>query len=561
MLQDWDNGYKLRVVLLFLALIIVSQPILLGLHAFAEEEIVLRVITRHPGEITKKAKEEFLKSDIAKKYNIKDVKFISYDPTQWVVAINRTYKPGKSGFDVAWGGGPTLFDTLYEAGLLAPLESPEVLEAVSQIPDTFAGSPMKRVSDGKVYWVAASVASFGFTVNHDLLKKYNLPVPKRWSDLASHVFAKTLITENKPMVAIADPTRSTSNTRMYEIILQAYGWDNGWVNLTLLAANSLVEGGSSDVRDDVIQGRVAVGITIDFYGYTAMQANPACEYILPEGESIVNGDPIALLKTSIHKEAAQAFITWVLTEGQKVWFDPNINRLPSNPNAFNLPEGKERQDLKQVYESLKTAKPIQFNDTLALMYEKAMQIYFKSVLVDLNSLLKEVWKRLVKLYNDGYISKEEFREYSKKLGSPLKYTDPYTGEEVVFTLENAIKVTKKLKDPKIMAEATTKYSVSWREAATNRYQAILSELEEIERTRTPGAAKTETTSPQTTPHSPTTPVESPTTAPQKVTETETTTETTTTERTTETTTGGAPILPIVAIIAVLVILAVILRKR
>ena len=540
------------MTLLTLLLLSFFSPLLPLISAEAQEGITLRIISRHPGEILTKAEEEFLKSDIAKRYNIVDLRFYQVPPTQWKSAIER-----RGDIDVAWGGGPTLFDFLFQEGLLAPLSSDMVLQAADQIPDTFAGSPMKRVSDGKIYWVAASVASFGFTVNHDLLKRYNLPVPRKWSDLASPEFARPLIEENVPVVAIADPTRSTSNTRMYEIILQAYGWELGWVNLTLMAANSLIEDASSAVRDDVIQGRVAVGITIDFYGYTAMRANPSTEYILPEGESIVNGDPIALLTTSKHPEAAQAFIAWVLTEGQKIWFDPNINRLPANPKAFELPEGRERTDLKNVYESIIKARGIEFNDTLALLYERAMQQYFKTVLVDLNSLLKDVWIRLASLYLEGYISKEEFVEYARKLGSPLEYVDPYTNEKVRFTMEEAIRVNEKLRDVANFPDAVARYTAAWNEAAVSRYESLMKELDELRKTRTPGGrpqeTPRETTTPGTTPETP-----EETTTPEKPQETPTTQTVTQTQ---EGGRGGAILAGIVAVIILLILAAVLLKRR
>ncbi|HID41725.1 MAG TPA: ABC transporter substrate-binding protein, partial [Pyrodictium sp.] len=48
----------------------------------------------------------------------------------------------------------------------------------------------------------------------------------------------------------------------------------------MMSANARIEEGSALVRDDVINGNVMVGITIDFYGYTAEMLNPACKYIL-----------------------------------------------------------------------------------------------------------------------------------------------------------------------------------------------------------------------------------------------------------------------------------------
>jgi ABC-type Fe3+ transport system substrate-binding protein len=436
------------------------------------QPVVLNVITRHPGEIQVAAREAFLKSEIARRYNIVDVKFYLVDPVAWLSSIRR-----KGDFDVAWGGGPTLFDTLYLEGLLAPLEGSLVEGALKQIPDVFAGAPMKRLGpDGRVYWVAAAVSSFGFTVNHDVLKRYNLPIPRSWADLASPTLGRPLVTELRPMVSIADPLRSTSHTRMYEIILQAYGWDRGWVTLTFMAANSLIEGGSAEARDNVIQGRVAVAITIDFYGYTAMKANPSTEYIAPAGETIVNGDPIALLKTSRNPEAALAFIAWVLTEGQKIWLREDINRLPANPRVFETPEGAARPDLKRAYESLAGARGIEFNDERALAIERAMQIYFKATLIDMDTLLKDVWRTLLKLYFEGKIDEGKLREYMERIGRPLTYRDPITGAMVTFTEDDARRVTDiVLKDP----AREDAFIRAWREAASKRYSEILSELRRL----------------------------------------------------------------------------------
>lgn len=436
-----------------------------------EQGIALYVLTRHPGDIVMKAKEEFLKSDVAKRYGITEIYFIQIDPASWIPII-KNRAGTEQAIDVAWGGGPTLFDELYLAGLLAPLEGMD--DVLSQIPDTFAGSPMKRVGDdGKVYWVAAAISSFGFTVNKDVLSLYGLPVPESWRDLASPEFGKPLIDFGQPAVGIADPTQSTSNTRMYEIILERFGWDEGWKILTGMAANSIIYQGSGDVRDAVIRGDIAVGITIDFYGYTAQIQNPACKYILPKGESIVNGDPIALVATSRHPEAAKAFIAWVLTEGQKIWLDPSINRIPANPSAFNTPEGQKRQDLKQVYDELSQIQTFQFNDTLALQFESAMRRYFRAVLINQHAKLVQVWTRLLSLYYSGQITGEQFDQYWTRLAAPLTYKDPVTGETVTFTLDDAIRVTKLFRENR---QVISLYETAWSQAAEERFDQILQEL-------------------------------------------------------------------------------------
>jgi hypothetical protein len=80
---------------------------------------------------------------------------------------------------------------------------------------------MKRVgSNGKVYWVAAAISSFGITINRDVIRQFNLPTPTTWEDLGKPELGVTLYTAKRPPVAIAQLSRSTSTTRMAEIILQ-----------------------------------------------------------------------------------------------------------------------------------------------------------------------------------------------------------------------------------------------------------------------------------------------------------------------------------------------------
>ncbi len=435
-----------------------------------KEKVTLVILTRHPTEILEKSKKMFLESDIAKRYCIAGLKFIQLPPGWWPDYIR------KHSVDVLWGGGPTLFDTLFRLGLLRPLQTKLALDSVAQIPDTIAGSPMKRIADGKVYWVAAAIASFGFTVNKDVASKlgFDWTKLKSWRDLASDELGLLMVKTGTPVLGIADPTMSTSNTRMYEIILEAYGWEEGWRVLTLMAANAHVYKGSGEVRDAVINGEIMVGITIDFYGYTAQKLNPACVYVLPEGETIVNGDPIAVAVSTKHPEAAEAFIAWVLTDGQKVWLDPEINRMPVNPRVFETPEGKARKDLYEAYQRTLHAKSMEFNDTRVMMYEEAMRLYFKATLVDLNDLLKQAWTRLLKAYYiDKRIDKATFEKLKAELTSIPLFKDPLTGVETRFTPDYAVKVTKTLIENPSVAD---KLMAAWRSAAYNKYMEVLKQL-------------------------------------------------------------------------------------
>jgi len=430
-----------------------------------DEGVTLKIITRHPTTIWTLARQNFLASDLAREYGITDLKFIGPNPTLWLDTIER-----EGDIDVAWGGGPTIFDLLLREDLLAPLEEESTLEVLEEIPDELGGSPLKRVVDGDVYWVAAAISSFGFIVNSHVIQQYDLPPPERWEDLGGLDFAKLL---PKPMVAYARPTTSTSHTRIYQIILQKFGWEQGWVVITRMAANGRPFDGSVEALSAVEAGEVAVSIGIDFYGYTAQLEYPGLYYVLPFNESIINGDPIAVLKTSRNKAAAEAFIRWVLSvEGQKIWLDERINRMPVRPDVFQTPEGMERPDLYKSYNDTVNNLGIPFNDTLALMTEFAMRYYFDAVLADVHADLVKAWKAIVDAYLEGRITEEEFNYWVYELGKPLTWEED--GVEYTFTLEFAMSINDLLRtDP----EAVSKYSRIWRDAARERYLYIYNALQ------------------------------------------------------------------------------------
>lgn len=431
--------------------------------------VVLRVITRHPSDILEVAKQKFLQSEMAKKYNIVDIEWLSVGPALWIETIKAA-----GDIDVGWGGGPTLFDMVAKEGLIAPLDSPEVMKVIKDIPDKVSGVPLKRYKNNDLIWVAAAISSFGITVNYEFLDKYNLPQPKSWKDLTLPIYATTLPT---PSIGVADPLTSTSNTRMYEIILQIYDWEEGWKILTLIGANARIYPGSGDVREAVRNGIIGAGITIDFYGYTTEVERPnVCKYILPSDGTIINGDPIAVLVTSKNKEAAQAFIAWVLSsEGQKVWLDKKINRLPANPKVFETPEGHERPDLKKSYDQAVSSIPIEFSDELALSYEKAMQYFFEATIVRAHDKLQAAWEKLATAYLNGKIDKSKFNELVDMLSNPLKleFTDPETGTKTTFTIEYAQKINDRLG---VDSEFTSKIVDAWRTAAEKRYDMVLQTL-------------------------------------------------------------------------------------
>ncbi len=427
----------------------------------SKQGITLKVITRHASTIWLLTKEEFLQSDLAKQYNIVDIRFYGPNAALWPDVIK------KEKIDVAWGGGPTVFNDLADKGLLQPMTDPELLQVISEIPDTISGSAMKRYDDGQVTWVAAAISSFGFTYNKKQLAERGLPEPATWDDLASPVYAKML---PMPAISFARSTTSTSHSRIYQIILQAYGWEEGWVLLTRLAANGRPYGGSVEAQFAVQTGEVPIGIMIDFYGYELQTKSPDFVYVTPPN-SIVNGDPIALCATSEHPEAAQAFIRWVLTDGQKIWLDPKVNRLPISSKVFQTPEGRQRTDLYEKFNETINLQTIEFDESLAGQVYFSVAYYFDAVLCDRHDELVKVWKKLVDAYEAGKITEDQFEQFTHELGKPLSWEE--NGQQMTFTLEFAKQINERMKtDPAFASQM----QAVWRDAALQRYEAIYEQI-------------------------------------------------------------------------------------
>jgi len=133
---------------------------------------VLRVITRHGADIMLVAEDMFLDSDYAKEHEIVNIEWLPIADSLWIETISRS-----GDVDVAWGGGPDLFDIILDSGLLAPLEGEGVEAILAGIPEDIGGSETRRIVDGEVYWAGAAISSFGFTINTQLLDFYDLPEP------------------------------------------------------------------------------------------------------------------------------------------------------------------------------------------------------------------------------------------------------------------------------------------------------------------------------------------------------------------------------------------------
>jgi len=233
----------------------------------------------------------------------------------------------RPGVDLMFGGGVAPFYRAIDHGWLAAVDLPDA--HLEGIPARVAGTP---VFDPDKRWFGVALSGFGILYNKPLVERMHLPAPVSWDDLARPEFFTWL--------ASGDPRSSGSVHMCYEIILQAYGFEQGWSLITRLCANvrRFGEGGGVAPRE-VASGDVAAGMVIDQYAQTVIDSvgGDALVFVLPEGATVINADPIAMLRGADKPELARLFVTYVLSrDGQRLLYQPagtdgqrhSLHRMP-----------------------------------------------------------------------------------------------------------------------------------------------------------------------------------------------------------------------------------------
>jgi spermidine/putrescine-binding protein len=158
---------------------------------------------------------------------------------------------------------------------------------------------------------------------------------------------------------------------MFEIIMQANGWNEGWKTVFGLVGNSTsIPASASQAAKDTSIGQTAVSLAIDSYALAQIEQNGSnnMTFILPEGQTVINPDCAGILKGAPNRKTAEIFLEFLLSEEcQKVWMlqkgkpggprESSLNRLSILPSLYR---GNEDSVPVNPY-SLKSALSFDFN--------------------------------------------------------------------------------------------------------------------------------------------------------------------------------------------------------
>jgi ABC-type Fe3+ transport system substrate-binding protein len=312
--------------------------------------------------------------------------------SQIIRFLNAEFKTNPSaGIDVLYGGGVDPFRELEKEGLLTPYDPPA--DVLGLIPAQLNGMD---IIDPAHQWFGAALSGFGIITNERVRQTVGLPEVHTWADLTDPRLAG--------WISASDPRASGSALAIYEIILQAYGWEKGWPVLMEISGNVrnfLSSSASSAVEVGV--GDAAYGVAIDTYGQAqaGYYGTQNVSFLLPEGQTVITPDSIAILKNPPHPELARHFVEFVLSrEGQLLWMLPKgspggathnvINRMSVQPALYDELAGKT----PILTNPFKMHSDFVYSEQLGSKRRAILSMLIAAWMIDTHDLLAPAWKAL-----------------------------------------------------------------------------------------------------------------------------------------------------------------------
>jgi ABC-type Fe3+ transport system substrate-binding protein len=300
--------------------------------------------------------------------------------------------PKTSAIDVFWGGGTTTHIEIANAKMADKLNLSAQLK--KQLPTAVGGV---NLSNNEGTYISTALSSFGVFYNKPLLALEKTPEPTTWESLGSPKY--------KDKIVLTDSRKSGTASVMNHVILESLGWEKGWELLTTMGGNARqFTASSSDVIKSVVAGDAGATLAIDFYALAKIGDLGADKlgFALPAGKTIIEGDPVTILKGAPHRNVADRFVEYILSvEGQTLLMLPKgaaggpvletLGRLAVNSEAYKVTEGKR-------------VNPINPNNAKGfLKYDSEKQAAVRRVLDDLigtqlidsHKELREAWAKVI----------------------------------------------------------------------------------------------------------------------------------------------------------------------
>lgn len=264
-------------------------------------------------------------------------------------------RPRGIGIDLFFGGGIEPYFELCRRDLLERYKP-----SLDGIPPELAGVPMY---DAEGRWFGMAQSGFGILYNKRVLEARRWPVPSTWRELAEQVPIGS--------VGSSDPRNSSTMHVIYEMLLQRYGWDEGWrIIYQLCSKVRQFDRLSSTTSKQCAIGNVAYALAIDFYAFTQIAAagKENMGFVLPHDCVVLNPDCIGILRGAPHRVLAQRFVDFCLSKtGQDLLMVPRGQ--PGGARRFSIERMSVRPALYEQWRGV-TLVPINpFAEPISFRYD------------------------------------------------------------------------------------------------------------------------------------------------------------------------------------------------
>ena len=358
------------------------------------------------------------------------------------------------GIDLFFGGGVFDQSRLGEQGYAVDggvqLRHPAIFSE-EIIPHSFGGEVFYDLN-GRYYGVCLS--TFGICYNPERLAELeDSSPPLTWRDLGEPRFFRQLV--------VADPTKSGSITKCFEMILQqclqeaiaadpVNGPENGWrdgMNLIKrIAANSIsLTDSAGKIPRDVAAGNALAGMCIDFYAFAEAEwsswqtgGEPRLVYVVPKGGGAITTDPVQMLRGAPNPQAAQAFMDFLLSKsGQKLW--DYRKGEPDGPVKYVIRRPPIRKDLYQKefqqhmadgdYNPYEGQGSFRYDPQLTSSYFNLIRVLVKCIALDPMEEMQLAWQEIIRAGGPEKVP-EAMKEFEKL---PFPYVDAGKANDALYT--------------------------------------------------------------------------------------------------------------------------------
>jgi len=234
------------------------------------------------------------------------------DGTPKIIAkLQAEMEAGSPAADVLLIADTVTLERLKEAGKLMAYKSPEASHY----------DPALYDADG--YYYSTKLITTGIVYNTAATMK-----PASWQDLAKP--------EAKGLVVMPSPLASGAALIHAQTLagVPSLGWD---FYKSLAANGAIAAGGNGQVLKSVASGEKAYGMIVDYMPIREKAKGAPLAFVFPkEGVSAVT-EPVAILSSAKHADAAKAFVDYVLSEKGQAGF-VKLGYIPAR-NGVAMPEG------------------------------------------------------------------------------------------------------------------------------------------------------------------------------------------------------------------------------